>query len=497
MSTKSDATLPVGSSDGASIESDLKVAARYEESGRFTEAEQIYDRLCHLYPDNAELHRRHGLAAWTLQQADRAFELLRRAAALDPASTRALKDLAEQHLALGQLAEAEQAIAQAMERDPKDADLLVKRAVLCLRLGQKALAIQLCQSALAINPAQVGALQFLGTYAWETGDLAKATEYLMVARGQSAHVHDPNGLLASCLFALGRSREIDGLTACATESQLYLEVILQALWTWQVEKLEYCRHLLFRANGLLPKLPETAPRRNQFVLFQRALTALLNYGAANGQAYEAQAESVLVAIGDHHCLAPCHLAIPFQGAIHRVRSATVLGMKAEHLIQPTDNPQRSAFLAALDMLPSDTKILLSLGELDCRHNGGLLTHLKGNPGVDLDGFLSEFVGSYLGTALELAQARGLELNILAGPTPNVRVKNLPLADRELFLEVSDGFNRHLKTAAAEKGLPLIDLYAATRDADGQPVKELFMDGHHCFPTAYLKAFEAQGANQGQ
>jgi len=486
-----------------SLEFELQAANRLETAGRLGEAAALYEQLQQRFPDAAEVYRRYGRLKIQDGDSAGALTLLDKARSLAPETPEISIDLAEALMAAGERQGAETEVERAIDLAPENGDYRVKRALLYLERGERDAAIACCSAALEHAPQTKGAQQILGTLHWQGGELEAAAAALQAARQAEPPAADPNGLLALALFALGRPREIAGLTRCLSDSQLYIEIVVQAIYTWEAGRFEYCRQILERANAVHAHVAD-ANRTLVFRPLHRILAALLDFGITNSKLYEQEATAPIVVVGDNQALSAAHLPVLLDGEVHRMRSAFVNVGKAWHLAKPENNPTRAAVVAVLDRLPAGTKVAFSFGELDCRYRDSLISHLKAHPTLDRAASVAALVAAYLDRVQELTAARGLAPLVVVPPAPNVKLRKIASTDRGLFADVTRGFCEGLRSAAKARGIPAIDLYGATlktpRDgpqedaaspeATGLEAKdELFIDGNHVLPSAYLAAFE--------
>ena len=471
-----------------SLEFEFQAAERLEAAGRLDEAAAIYQQLQRRFPEEAEVYRRFGRLSSHERDSERALVLLEKARDLAPDAPKVRIDLAVILVDLQRLKDAEAEVEQAITLDPNNGDYRVKRALLHLRHGEREAAAACCREALARAPGTNGAHQLLGSLCWQSGDLEAAAEFLLTARQAEPPAADPNGILAMTLFALGRPREIAGLTRCLSDSQLYIEVVEQAVYAWEAGKFEYCRQILERASSIHAQVAD-AERTLVFRPLYRILSAVLEFGAANSGLYEREAAAPLIVLGDNHTLSAGHLAVPFAGATYRLRSAFVNNLKAWHIAKPENNPARTACLAILDRLPAGTKVVFSLGELDCRYRDSFMGYLQANPDRDMAALIDSLVDGYLDRALAWSAERSLDASFMIPPAPNVKLRQIPSYDRPMFLEIVQRYNEKLAAAAATRGCRVVDLHAVTYDLKDSDKRKVYLDGNHVLPAAVLAAFE--------
>ena len=101
----------------------------------------------------------------------------------------------------------------------------------------------------------------------------------------------------------------------------------------------------------------------------------------------------------------------------------------------------------------------------------------------------KLVADYVGFIGHRRGDTRLTLWLQSPPMSNVATRLLSDADADVFLAIIARFNERLRAEAAARGLPLIDVNAVTTDADGEPVREHYIDTNHVRPTALIAALD--------
>ena len=83
-------------------------------------------------------------------------------------------------------------------------------------------------------------------------------------------------------------------------------------------------------------------------------------------------------IGDSHCLSIAHHELQISGKIYRIQPLICFGLKSYHLGVQTANNYQSIVKQYMSVLPKKSIIFLSVGEIDCRFEEGILLHLGKN-----------------------------------------------------------------------------------------------------------------------
>lgn len=176
-------------------------------AGRLAEAERLYRET--LAADPANAGGLHGLGILALQAgfADRAADLLGRAAAVAPADPALLNNLGIALAKCGRVAEARARFEQAVSLAPRFADALVNLAGLLVDLGERPLAQRTLEAAIAASPDSAEALAQLGRLLLADRRPAEAEARLREAAARHpAHAGIAN-LLGNALREQGRIAE--------------------------------------------------------------------------------------------------------------------------------------------------------------------------------------------------------------------------------------------------------------------------------------------------
>ena len=62
---------------------------------------------------------------------------------------------------------------------------------------------------------------------------------------------------------------------------------------------------------------------------------------------------------------------------------------------PNKNKYKSQFEDIFSSIPKSSEVLLTIGEIDCRLDSGIIKHSKKYPGKDIQVIISSTVGNYL------------------------------------------------------------------------------------------------------
>ena len=187
-------------------------------------------------------------------------------------------------------------------------------------------------------------------------------------------------------------------------------------------------------------------------------------------------QKILYHIGDSHCLAFSHKHIVYKNENYTILPKIIFGAKAFHFSQKRENHYKTIFKKHLETVPCKSKILLSFGEIDCRHDEGICSHyLKTD--ILLDKIIERTVNGFLNFLLDASVKKNLEL-IFMGVHAPVLNKNVDEGIRKLQLDIIKKWNKILKEKLALTNHRFIETYEITSNQDGYSNKKYMIDNTH-------------------
>ena len=139
-------------------------------------------------------------------------------------------------------------------------------------------------------------------------------------------------------------------------------------------------------------------------------------------------------------------------------------------------------------LPRESAVLLFIGEIDCRHDEGVIKAWKKTPDRSLDDVVKSTVEPYIKYVARVAARHGHRPIIAGVPATNIQLDALSKDEIEQFVDLIRTFNAILKKQALATGMGFLDVHALTDRGDGIAGGELHIDTHHLLPSAVVEAF---------
>lgn len=444
-------------------------------------------------PDHAEAQRLYGVALFRLEEPDAAISALSRAVELSPLSPPAAWGLAEALQAAGRADEATATLLRLISAIGEEPVALLLLARLSLASQRSDEAYDYARRALTADPEVEGGRRILGALAYRRGALAEAVDLL--SRDRLKHGEsDPGCFQARSLYALGRGAALADLPAGTTAVQRHNEAVLRALAAWRENRTESVTRDLELAAFEKADLAQKADGNSAgdssvevFATLADLLSRLLVYRTDRPELYKGEVATLIVAIGDTHCLSAGHLVVPWQGGKALVLPEPLLEAAPSSLLAERPDPLQTAFRSALDRLPKGAIPAICIGELDLRLTQGLFSR-------SLDLSESALMAEFRELASRLAafvaaegRARGLTPLLVTPPASNAPLTLIPAAQRSRFLAAHKRFASTLADSARDLGLPLLDLRAVTLSGERVEQKR-YIDTNHLWPETFVEAF---------
>lgn len=426
-----------------------------QELNQFDEALASYNRAAALKPDHAAAHYNGGVTLHKLKRFDEALASYDRAIALIP-------DYAEAHanrgVTLEELKHFDEAIAsydRAIALKPDDADACFNRGNALTELGRLQDAAASYEKAIAIKSAFAEAHLQLGRRHYDLDDAARAADaYRKVCDLDPAD------------FGLEAAVEL-------------------AILHFLAEDYEQCRARLDASRLILTKVD---PERVNICVYWHHLDRLLSWRQAHRALGQTPGTATLYVIGESHSLTAHSVAVSCGGQAMRCMTEWISGIKQWHLGNTNLNKYKHRFEAVMARLPPESAILLVIGEIDCRHDEGIIQAWKKTPDRSLDDVARSTIEPYLTYVAGVAARHGHRLIVAGVPATNIQMDALSKDEAGQFVHLLRIFNATLKERALAAGMGFLDVYALSDRGDGIASGDWHMDTHHLSPDAVAEAF---------
>jgi len=462
------------------------------------EAEKALSRAIELQPDYAQAHVNLGNAFFLQGKIGEAADSYERAARLNPEAIAALLDLGNFLKSRGNPAAAMIVYRRVLAIDPGNAAACNNFGNTLVDFGALDAAIEQYERAISLKPGFVEAFMNIGNICVGRGDIETAIE--KYDRALTFAPNHAEGRYNLTLFHFLKTPPQEWEALChrflnhpslpkKCEHELYVRM---AICHWLRGELDRLGNALDSAEEamkeLRPPLEKNIAAMRAYSLLLRRLLA----SRADGS-LPAPEEKRVFMIGDSHCLSFSHSIVEIGGERYSVSPELIVGCKAWHLSRRDMNQYKRVLSDIASRMPSGGKAFAVFGEIDCRHNDGIIRHCKKH-GRNIEEVTKVFISDYVRNVSSILRERGIEVSFLGVPAPFVDSVRISYADfmpedAALLIYAVKIFNGELKKAARENGCGFVDIHAVTARPDGTADGSLHLDDHHLKPTVLQRALE--------
>jgi Flp pilus assembly protein TadD len=490
--------------------------------GRVIEA---LERVHKLDPDNADASIKLGELLRQTGQNDRAIALLQRAASLAPQNGAAWSSLGAALLQAERVEEAKAALSRALTLDPQSAEAVNNLGAAAkadrdwegaLGYFQQAAAIRPGNSAFALNigaalmelnrPGEAEAVFRQITALEPTNPAAHVSLGLLLSRGGAMDEatqsyrsaldlapDDSEILLPAADHAMFR----DDLRQASALYRRTLEVdpgnrglkagVNLAVLHFMQGNSDLASSLLDASREVLATFgSELRPYRIYWKFLHDLLT--LQETKDGFPVGEADDSIPLYVIGESHALVSHNLRVTAGGTLKIGRCEWISGCKQWHLGGPGRNWHKHKFETVVSTLPLRSHLLLSIGEIDCRPDEGILAYGRKRPDIPQSRIVEATVAGYLDYVAAAVLPFGHHVTIQGVPCPDIRSRTLPEPENRKWAEVTAAVNAALDVGSLSSGFGFVNLGALTDRGDGISNETWHMDGVHLRPDAMQEAW---------
>ncbi len=471
------------------------LGSAYRALHRLDEAMLCYRSALALDPGYADAYSNLGRALADQGKFGEAIACHRQALALNPDSAAVHYDLGAALQKQDQRAEAESGYRRALSIDPGHAEALTNLGPLLECQGKYDEAASCYQAALALRPDLAETHFNLGVLLYNQGRLTEAEASYRKALALKPDISDAYTNLGLVLHSQGKSDEAAAFFRqwlSQNPSDWYAAIFL-GIDAFINNGLGQAEAILERARPYrerdLNRAECNASLRSALIYFDYLELLVLWWKQNGGFEPPQECDGILHVVGESHALAAHNQVVSYKNRVLRCKAGWLIGCKQWHLGSRQQNQYKQQFQTLLASLPEGAEILLNFGEIDCRHNEGIIPAWKKNRGKTLEEMVLETAESYLAYVSRLAAERDQKLIISGVPATNENLASLPADEVAQLTYLLQFFNRTRKEQALARGLDFLDIFALTDNGDGISNGLWHLDTFHLTPKALAVAFE--------
>ena len=189
-------------------------------------------------------------------------------------------------------------------------------------------------------------------------------------------------------------------------------------------------------------------------------------------------------LGESHCLSFAHRNIAIKGKKFTITPRITFGAKAFHFSRTHSDIFKVITKAHFASLPKNSIVFISYGEIDCRHNEGLL-YASRKLEKPIGQLIPETVLGYVQWFAEQNAAHGHRLYFINVPAP-VYLKEHSADLNSEVAQTVELFNTALKKYSLQYGFDMVDVFRFTAGNDGCSNSLYHLDNRHLGAKALLQ-----------
>ena len=473
----------------------LNQALALHRTGELSHAKQLYEQILALAPDHSDATHLLGMVERAFGNADRARFLVSRAARLNPKQPAYHSNLGNILRDAGEYEAAKVAYQRALQLAPGFTDAFNNLAVLYLRTRKHQKALQPLRQAIKLKPDFADAHNNLGNALLALGQIEAAIKAFKTAlriniQHQEARYNLGNAAL--CQNDLGAAIvHFENAEKLAPKNATGLASSLRYAILRYVQS-DFDGAELVLENFRLLKPPSAETRHTK--IYIGYLERLLQWWRQQPHHGQVGTTASIHVIGESHALSVHGVEVKLNEP-SRLVSHWIEGCKQWHLGRPEINRFKRQFESIMAQISRGSRVLLTIGEIDCRHDEGILLHWKKDPSKSIESLIKDTAEPYMQYVDHLAKKYGHSLLIAGVPASNYPRSAIPLDDPPLLANLIQLFNQHLKATVLQHGHRFVDTYSMTAGEAGYSNGIWHLDEHHLRPDAWREAI-GQMANKG-
>jgi len=460
------------------------------QNGRFNDAENLAVSITNEFPKHQFGWKVLGAVLAQTGRKSEAVDANQTSVALSPQDAEAHSNLGNTLKELGRLDEAEASYTQAIALKPDYAEAHYNLGNTLQELGRLEEAEASFRQAIALKPDFAEAHSNLGNTLQELGRLEEAeasyTQAIVLNKKEPLYVGAYANLITYLDEACAAHFKLEKLwKESSLETSIGIMLPL-AINRFLMGDLKGCRQLfLSHCSGLSePQKLELNNGNN----YWGWLRFLLDWHAENPPNENSQLPlKTLYVIGDSHSLAYHGITLKIGNDTFSCKSEWIWGCKQFHIGNQKANKFKYKLDKLFSSLPPASSVLLSIGEIDCRLDDGIIPHCKKNPRKKIQRVISATAENYLDYILEKSSAYLHKVTIQGVPCPNVDRATFEKQEIEELIELVQKFNKELEVKTISYGLGFLDLSTITNDSYGFSNKLWHADTYHITPDGALEA----------
>ena len=464
-----------------------------KENGRLNDAVKFYEKAIVIEPNFADAYNNIGIVLFETGQFDDAIKFYHKALEVEPSYAEAHNNLGNTLKEIGLFDEAVMSYQAALKFEPDFVDAFNNLGIVFNDLHQLDEAVSSYKLALKYMPEFAEAHNNLGITLKELGRLEEAEEsyrkaielqpeYLRAMLNLSNLLDYMNNLDEAILILENILKMDAGILSLKAAVNL-------AIFSFLKDDIATSKKYLSEIQKTLDLDSDT------YLIYWEYLLELLNiHDNKFHLSLDIITEKNLYVIGESHALSSHGLHVKTSDDDFICKALLIKGCMQWHLGSSLKNQYKNKFEGIFHSLPKASQVLLSIGEIDCRLNSGIIKHRNTHHEKNLTQLISITIENYLNYLYKINSNCDHKITIQGVPCPNIDTTNI-LAEKVMELtNLIREFNILLKIKSTEIGFGFLDVYKLTDRGDGISNKSWHIDEYHLSPEGMKEAWRIHFVN---
>ena len=458
-----------------------------KENGQLEDAIKFYEKAIVLEPDFADAYNNIGIILFELGQIDEAIKFYEKALEIEPNYAEVHNNLGKAHKEIGQLDQAVKSYKTALNYESDYVDAHNNLGVAFFELGQLDESVKSYKLSLELEPDFAEVHNNLGITLKEMGRLEEAEvsyriaielkpDYVEAMLNYS-HLLDYMNNLDGSIIQLEKIFKID------TNSFKLKAAVNLSLF-------KFLEDDITTSKKYLAEIQKTFDSDVHAYLlhWEYLLKILSSYENMPSDNVDFITKKKLYVIGESHSLVSHGLHVKILNDDFLCKSLLIKGCMQWRLGSSIRNQYKNKLEGLFHSLTKSSDVLLTIGEIDCRLNGGIIKYRNKYPEKNTTQLIYTTVENYLNYIYKINSSCGHKITIQGVPCSNIDTKNIPKEKVIELVNLIREFNMVLKDKSIEIGFGFLDLYKLTDRGDGVSNQSWNIDEYHLTPEGIHEAW---------
>lgn len=470
------------------VEAHYSLGNALKKNNRLEEAAASFKQVISLDINHAEAHNNLGDVLNELKKYEEAEVVLGKSISLKPNLAAAHINLGVALNQLGQLHKAEGSLRKAISLNPDIAEAYNNLGITLNQLGKFEEAKNVIQQALVLNSNYSQAYSNLGITLIELGKLEEAKLSFEKSISLKPDFTEAQYSLATIYIIFNRPREAIKFLLKVIENDLYnlsyKATIVLAIVYFLDYKFDMANLILNKNLKILESDSKLLINETNYRIF---LGCLLSWHSKNESTVYDHTDSIIHIIGESHSLASHGLKVQYLNEEFNCKAHLIIGCKQWHLGNNNENKYKENFKYIINSMKYGSKVLLAIGEIDCRLEEGILKYLNNTDDLQCD-IIDKTIDKYLKFVHTATSPKSINVIIQGIPCPNIDLKNKNNKEISVLINLIRDFNFVLRDKSKNMNYGFLDVHSMTDRGDGFSNSIWHIDQHHLSPDGMIEAW---------